>query len=162
MALDVIALAVLYTLRVLAGVAALSLTLTFWLLAFAMFLFLSLALAKRYAEIRDALERGRTGKTRGRDYEAADLAMIASLGAASGYLAVLVLALYIREQGTMALYANPEFLWLACPILLFWTTRVWMLTHRGQMHEDPVVFAVRDWVSYAAGAAFLLAFLAAT
>lgn len=162
MALDVIALAVLYTLRVLAGVAALSLTLTFWLLAFAMFLFLSLALAKRYAEIRDALERGRTGKTRGRDYEAADLAMIASLGAASGYLAVLVLALYIREQGTMALYANPEFLWLACPILLFWTTRVWMLTHRGQMHEDPVVFAVRDWVSHAAGAAFLLVFLAAS
>jgi 4-hydroxybenzoate polyprenyltransferase len=75
---------------------------------------------------------------------------------------VLVLALYIREQGTMALYANPEFLWLACPILLFWTTRVWMLTHRGQMHEDPVVFAVRDWVSHAAGAAFLLVFLAAS
>jgi len=162
MALDVISLAMLYTLRVIAGVAALSLTLTFWLLAFAMFLFFSLALAKRYAEIRDALERGRTGKARGRDYEAADLAMLASLGAASGYLAVLVLALYIREQGTMALYANPEFLWLACPVLLFWITRVWMLTHRGQMHEDPVVFAVRDWVSHASGILFLLTFLAAT
>lgn len=162
MALDVISLALLYTLRVIGGVAALSLTLTFWLLAFAMFLFFSLALAKRYAEIRDALERGRTGKARGRDYEAADLAMLASLGAASGYLAVLVLALYIREQGTMAMYANPEFLWLACPVLLFWITRVWMLTHRGQMHEDPVVFAVRDWVSHASGAVFLLTFLAAT
>jgi 4-hydroxybenzoate polyprenyltransferase len=162
MALDVISLALLYTLRVIAGVAALSLTLTFWLLAFAMFLFFSLALAKRYAEIRDALERGRTGKARGRDYETADLAMLASLGAASGYLSVLVLALYIREQGTMALYANPEFLWLACPVLLFWITRVWMLTHRGQMHEDPVVFAVRDWVSHASGILFLLTFLAAT
>ena len=162
MALDVIALAVLYTLRVIAGVAALSLMLTFWLLAFAMFLFLSLALAKRFAEIRDALERGRTGKTPGRDYETTDLAMISSLGAASGYLSVLVLALYIREQGTMALYAYPELLWLACPVLLFWITRVWMLTHRGQMHEDPVVFAARDGVSHLSGALFLLAFLAAS
>jgi 4-hydroxybenzoate polyprenyltransferase len=162
MALDVIALAILYTLRVIAGVVALSLTLTFWLLAFAMFLFLSLALAKRFAEIHDALERGRTGKTRGRDYETADLAMISSLGAASGYLSVLVLALYIREQATMALYSNPELLWLACPVLLFWITRVWLLAHRGQMHEDPVVFAVRDGVSHVSGAIFLLTFLAAT
>lgn len=162
MALDVIALAMLYTLRIFAGVAALSLTLTFWLLAFAMFLFLSLALAKRYAEVRDALERGRPGKTRGRDYDTTDLEMISSLGAASGYLAVLVLALYIREQSTVALYSNPEVLWLACPVLLFWITRVWMLTHRGQMHEDPVVFAARDWVSQAAGVIFLLTFLAAS
>jgi 4-hydroxybenzoate polyprenyltransferase len=162
MALDVIALAMLYTLRIFAGVAALSLTLTFWLLAFAMFLFLSLALAKRYAEVRDALERGRRGKTRGRDYDTTDLEMISSLGAASGYLAVLVLALYIREQSTVALYSNPEVLWLACPVLLFWITRVWMLTHRGQMHEDPVVFAARDWVSQAAGVIFLLTFLAAS
>lgn len=162
MALDVIALAMLYTLRIFAGVAALGLTLTFWLLAFAMFLFLSLALAKRFAEIRDALERGRPGKTRGRDYDTNDLEMISSLGAASGYQAVLVLALYIREQSTVALYSNPEVLWLACPVLLFWITRVWMLTHRGQMHEDPVVFAARDWVSQAAGVFFLLTFLAAS
>lgn len=162
MALDVIALAMLYTLRIFAGVAALSLTLTFWLLAFAMFLFLSLALAKRFAEVRDALERGRPGKTRGRDYDTNDLEMISSLGAASGYQAVLVLALYIREQSTVALYSNPEVLWLACPVLLFWITRVWMLTHRGQMHEDPVVFAARDWVSQAAGVFFLLTFLAAS
>jgi 4-hydroxybenzoate polyprenyltransferase len=162
MALDVIALAMLYTLRIFAGVAALSLTLTFWLLAFAMFLFLSLALAKRYAEVRDALERGRPGKTRGRDYDTTDLEMVSSLGAASGYQAVLVLALYIREQSTVALYSNPEVLWLACPVLLFWVTRVWMLTHRGQMHEDPVVFAARDWVSQAAGVMFLLIFSAAS
>lgn len=162
MSLDVISLAMLYTLRVIAGVAALGLALTFWLLAFATFLFLSLALAKRFAEIHDALERGQTGKTRGRDYETADIAMISSLGAASGYLAVLVLALYIREQATMDLYANPELLWLACPVLLFWITRVWILTQRGQMHEDPVVFAVRDWVSHLSGIVFLLVFLAAS
>lgn len=162
MAIDVIALAMLYTLRIFAGVAALNLTLTFWLLAFAMFLFLSLALAKRFAEIRDALERGRTGKTRGRDYDTRDLEMISSLGAASGYQAVMVLALYIHEQSTVALYNNPEFLWLACPVLLFWITRVWMLTHRGQMHEDPVVFAARDWISQVAGVMFLLIFLAAS
>ena len=162
MALDVIALAMLYTLRIFAGVAALNLKLTFWLLAFAMFLFLSLALAKRFAEIRDALERGRTGKTRGRDYDTRDLEMISSLGAASGYQAVMVLALYIYEQSTVALYSNPEFLWLACPVLLFWITRVWMLTHRGQMHEDPVVFAARDWISQVAGAIFLLIFLTAS
>ncbi len=161
-ALDVIALAMLYTLRVIAGVVALGLTLTFWLLAFATFLFLSLALAKRFAEIHDAIERGHTGKTRGRDYEPADIVMISSLGAASGYLSVLVLALYIREQATMELYANPEFLWLACPVLLFWITRVWILTQRGQMHEDPVVFAVRDWVSHLSGLVFLLIFLAAS
>ena len=161
-ALDVIALAMLYTLRVIAGVVALGLTLTFWLLAFATFLFLSLALAKRFAEIHDAIERGHTGKTRGRDYETADIVMISSLGAASGYLSVLVLALYIREQATMELYTNPEFLWLACPVLLFWITRVWILTQRGQMHEDPVVFAVRDWVSHLSGLVFLLIFLAAS
>lgn len=161
-ALDVIALAMLYVLRVIAGVVALGLTLTFWLLAFATFLFLSLALAKRFAEIHDAIERGHTGKTRGRDYETADIVMISSLGAASGYLSVLVLALYIREQATMELYTSPEFLWLACPVLLFWITRVWFLTQRGQMHEDPVVFAVRDWVSHLSGLVFLLIFLAAS
>ena len=162
MALDVIALAMLYTLRVFAGGAALQLTLTFWLLAFAMFLFLSLALAKRFAELRDALERGRTGKTRGRDYDPHDLEMIASLGAAAGYQSVMVLALYLREQSTITLYANPDIMWLACPILLFWITRVWMLTHRGQMHEDPVVFAARDWISQIAGVLFGLTFLAAS
>lgn len=162
MAIDVIVLAMLYTLRIFAGVAALGLTLTFWMLAFAMFLFLSLALAKRYAELQDAMERGMPGKTRGRDYEVRDLEMISSLGAASGYQAVLVLALYVREQSTVALYAWPDLLWLACPVLLFWVTRVWMLTRRGQMHEDPVVFAANDRVSLFAGATFFFIFLLAS
>lgn len=158
MAIDVIALAALYTLRIIAGAAAFGLELTFWILAFSMFIFLSLALVKRYAELREAKRKGDTGKTRGRGYYPADLEMISSLGASSGYLAVMVLALYIHDQATTRLYAHPQVIWLACPLLLFWITRVWMLTHRGQMHDDPVVFAIRDRISLVVGVLFGLVF----
>jgi 4-hydroxybenzoate polyprenyltransferase len=84
--------------------------------------------------------------------------MISSLGASSGYLAVMVLALYIHGQAASGLYAHPQVIWLACPLLLFWITRVWMLTHRGQMHDDPVVFAIRDRVSLIVGALFAVVF----
>ncbi|KPW63244.1 Uncharacterized protein ALO81_00745 [Pseudomonas cannabina] len=158
MAVDVIVLAMLYTTRILAGAAAFQLPLTFWILAFSMFLFLSLALVKRYAELRDARLREVDSKTRGRGYYPGDLNMIASLGASSGNLSVMVLALYIHEGTTVALYEHPHVIWLACPLLLFWITRVWMLTHRGMMNEDPVVFALRDRVSQGVGALFLLVF----
>ncbi len=158
MAVDVIVLAMLYTARIIAGVAAFSLTLTFWILAFSMFIFLSLAMVKRYAELRDARVREVTTLTRGRGYYPGDLDMVASLGASSGYLAVMVLALYIQDAKTTALYVTPHIIWLACPLLLFWVTRVWMLTHRGQMNEDPVVFAIRDRTSQLIGAVFLLMF----
>lgn len=158
MAVDVIALAALYTIRIIAGAAAFKLALTFWVLAFSMFMFLSLALVKRYAELHDARIKGITEKTRGRGYYPADLEMISSLGASSGYLAVMVLALYIHDQETAALYAHPQVIWLACPLLLFWVTRVWMLTHRGVMHDDPVVFAIRDRVSLVVGVLFGLVF----
>lgn len=158
MAVDVIVLAMLYTSRIIAGVAAFNLTLTFWILAFSMFIFLSLAMVKRYAELRDARVRDVTTMARGRGYYPGDLDMIASLGASSGYLAVMVLALYIQDAKTTALYVTPHVIWLACPLLLFWVTRVWMLTHRGQMNEDPVVFAIRDRTSQLIGAVFLLMF----
>ncbi|CAM3185192.1 hypothetical protein BZK31_17420 [Pseudomonas floridensis] len=158
MAVDVIVLAMLYTTRILAGAAAFSLPLTFWILAFSMFLFLSLALVKRYAELREARMREVEGKTRGRGYYPSDLDMIASLGASSGNLAVMVLALYIHEGATVALYRHPHVIWLACPLLLFWITRIWMLTHRGLMNDDPVVFAIRDRISQGIGALFLLVF----
>ncbi|AWA41237.1 UbiA family prenyltransferase [Pseudomonas sp. 22105] len=158
MALDVIALALLYTLRIIAGGAAFELELTVWMLAFSMFMFLSLALIKRYAELLLALNSGITGRTGGRDYFPADLAMLSSLGAASGYLAVMVLALYIHDGATTALYAHPRWIWLACPVLLLWITRIWLLTHRGRMNDDPVVFAVRDRLSLAMGAVFCLIF----
>lgn len=158
MAVDVIVLAMLYTSRIIAGVAAFNLTLTFWILAFSMFIFLSLAMVKRYAELRDARVREVTTMARGRGYYPGDLDMIASLGASSGYLAVMVLALYIQDAKTTALYVTPHVIWLACPLLLFWVTRVWMLTHRGLMNEDPVVFAIRDRTSQLIGAVFLLMF----
>jgi len=158
MAVDVIALALLYTVRIIAGAAAFSLPLTFWILAFSMFMFLSLALVKRYAELYEARKKGKTEKTRGRGYYPADLEMISSLGASSGYIAVMVLALYIHDQATANLYAYPQVIWVACPLLLFWITRVWMLTHRGEMHDDPVVFAIRDRVSLVVGIMFGLVF----
>jgi 4-hydroxybenzoate polyprenyltransferase len=158
MALDVIALALLYTLRIIAGGAAFELELTVWMLAFSMFIFLSLALVKRYAELQLALCNGITGKTGGRDYYPADLAMLSSLGAASGYLAVMVLALYIHDSTTVVLYSHPQLIWLACPLLLFWITRIWMLTHRGRMNQDPVVFALRDRLSLGMGVVFCLIF----
>ncbi len=151
---DVITLALLYTIRIIAGTFAFGVSLTFWMLAFSMFMFLSLALVKRYAELKDARRRGIKGKTRGRGYYPDDLEMIASLGAASGYLSVMVLALYIQEGTTIALYSHPEIIWAACPLLLFWVSRTWLLTHRGVMHDDPVVFALKDRVSLVVGALF--------
>nr|WP_154358354.1 UbiA family prenyltransferase [Duganella aquatilis] len=162
MALDAITLAGLYTLRLIAGGAAFGVPLTFWMLAFSMFMFLSLALVKRYAELRVARHRGDTHQARGRGYFPGDLEMIASLGAASGYLSVLVLALYTQDRATMALYRQPQLIWLACPLLLLWVTRIWMLTHRGEMHDDPVVFALKDRTSLVVGALFALIFWSAT
>ena len=158
MAIDVIALAMLYTVRIIAGAAAFELPLTFWILAFSMFMFLSLALVKRYSELKEARRKGHTEKTRGRGYYPADLEMISSLGASSGYLAVMVLALYIHDQARTGLYAHQQVIWLACPLLLFWITRLWMVTHRGHMHDDPVVFAIKDRVSLIVGALFGLVF----
>ena len=158
MMIDVMVLAALYTMRIIAGGAAFGLDLTFWILALSLFMFLSLAMVKRYAELHSAIDRGQVGQTPGRGYWPADMGMVAVLGAVSGYLAVLVLALYINDEGTAALYSHAEWIWLAVPLLLFWVSRIWMLAHRGEMHEDPLVFAVRDRVSLVVGALFLLVF----
>ncbi|MES2823710.1 MAG: UbiA family prenyltransferase [Pseudomonadota bacterium] len=158
MVVDVIALASLYTIRIIAGVFAFNINLTFWMLAFSMFIFLSLALVKRFAELHEARLEGKTTKTRGRGYFPDDLEMISSLGASSGYLAVMVLALYIQDLSTITMYAHPKFIWLACPLLLFWVSRTWMLAHRGQMHDDPVVFAIKDRTSIFVGILFGLIF----
>lgn len=161
MVVDVITLATLYTLRILAGGAAVGLSVSFWLLAFSMFMFLSLALIKRYAELHHLRGRGSKEKARGRGYEAADLDMLASLGAAAGYMSVMVLALYINDGNTVRLYRHPQFIWLACPLMLTWITRAWMIAHRGRMHDDPVLFAVKDRASLLIAAAVALVFWAA-
>lgn len=139
-AIDVVTLAILYTLRIIAGAAAFNILLTAWILAFAIFIFLSLALVKRYTELNYAQLMAENIKLKGRGYYANDLSMIAALGAAAGYLSVMVLALYINSPQVAKLYSHIEIIWLACPILLFWITRIWLLAHRGEVHSDPVVF----------------------
>jgi 4-hydroxybenzoate polyprenyltransferase len=158
--LDVMLLGGLYTLRVLAGVAASHVRFSTWLLAFSMFLFLSLAFLKRYAELSD-LQGGATEGVARRGYLRGDREWLGSMGGASGYLSVLVLALYINSAEVMALYRNPLLLWLICPLLLFWISRMWLLAHRGRIDQDPIVAAVRDPASYAVGALVALVLYAA-
>lgn len=144
--LDVIVLAMLYTTRILAGGAAIGAPPSFWLLAFSMFIFLSLAMIKRYTELLAAVKRGKVSAS-GRGYDVEDIPLIQSLGGSSGYLAVLVLALYVDSTASQALYRHPHYLWLLCPLLLYWISRAWAIAHRGIMHDDPVVFAVKDNLS---------------
>jgi 4-hydroxybenzoate polyprenyltransferase len=146
--LDAFVLAGLYSIRILAGAAAVQVPLSHWLLAFSLFMFLSLALAKRHAEL-SALA-GRDGDAaRGRGYRASDRDIVGMLGCASGFASIIVFALYITSGDMLALYANPRWLWMILPLMLYWISRVWLLAHRGQLDEDPVLFAVRDPVSLA-------------
>jgi 4-hydroxybenzoate polyprenyltransferase/phosphoglycolate phosphatase-like HAD superfamily hydrolase len=158
---DVLVLAGLYTLRIIAGAAAISVPLSFWLLTFSMFIFLSLALVKRFSELLAAKQSGHAGLVRGRGYIPEDLGVVSSMGIASGYISVLVLALYIQDSYTSVLYKHPQLIWLACPLMLFWISRVWLITHRGDMHSDPIVFAVRDKASLGLAFCFGLIFLLA-
>jgi 4-hydroxybenzoate polyprenyltransferase len=146
--LDVVVLAGLYTIRIIGGAVAIGSVLSFWLLAFSMFTFLSLAMVKRYTELGVLLANSRS-EASGRGYNVEDLPLIQSLGAASGYIAVLVLALYINSPESLALYHRPQVLWLLCPLLLYWMSRFWVIAHRGEMNDDPVVFAALDRISQA-------------
>ncbi len=146
MLFDVLVLAGLYTLRIIAGSAALAIPRSFWLLAFSVFLFFSLALVKRYVELAD-MGAGADTKDRGRGYRAADLETLSQFGISSGMMAVLVLALYIDSPTVKDLYGHPEMIWLLCPLMLYLICRVWILARRGEMHEDPIMFAIRDWRS---------------
>ncbi len=149
--IDVLLLATLYTVRILAGAAAIAVTVSFWLLALSMFLFLSLALVKRYSELLTLRSRGEESAA-GRGYRAVDLESLAQMGAASGYLAVLVLALYINSEEIRLLYQHPAVVWLLCPLLLYLISRVWLLARRDELHEDPLVFVARDRHSLAVAA----------
>jgi 4-hydroxybenzoate polyprenyltransferase len=158
--LDVILLAGLYTLRVLAGVAATGVRFSTWLLAFSMFLFLSLAFLKRYAEL-NGFEGGERETLRRRGYQRRDREWLGAMGGASGYLSVLVLALYVNSDEVVRLYRAPPLLWLICPLLLYWIGRMWLLAYRGQIHEDPIIATVRDPLSYLLGALVALVLLLA-
>ncbi len=149
--LDVIVLAQLYTVRVYGGGAATGVAPSHWLLTFSLFLFLSLALVKRFTELRLMSQTEGKG-LHGRGYWVTDLEHVSSIGTASGLLAVLVLALYISSKEVLLLYTHADVLWLVCPVMLYWISRVWMLAYRSQMDDDPVVFAVKDPKSYAMAA----------
>lgn len=144
--IDVITLASLHTLRVIAGTVAIQAQWSFWLLAFSMFIFFSLAMAKRVAELKNLMKSGRTD-TIGRDYHVDDIPVLLSMGVSSGTAAVLVIALYINGEKVQRLYESPFYLWLICPIMMYWITYVWIKTSRGLMNEDPLVFAVSNRTS---------------
>lgn len=156
--IDVLTLAILYTLRLIAGGAATGIHLSFWLLALSMSLFLSLAMAKRCAELI-LMQNGQSGGG-GRGYAASDLDALKSLGTAAGYTSVVILALYINSPDITNHYEHPAWIWLLCPVVLYWISRIWLKTMGGQMTDDPIVFAARDTgsrICVALGAAIVIA-----
>ena len=149
--LDVLVLTALYCVRIVAGGLATATFVSPWLLAFSMFLFLSLALVKRYTELRRLRATPGSNLVMGRGYQPEDVDLLRTVGPVSGYLAALVLALYINSEAASRLYRSPIVLWLIVPILIYWITRIWLLANRGSVHDDPVVFATEDRVTYFVG-----------
>jgi 4-hydroxybenzoate polyprenyltransferase len=144
---DVLVLGGLYTIRIVAGAVATGVVLSSWLLIFSLFIFLSLGLAKRYTDLRAQRDSGKT-EVAGRGYHPSDLEYVSSLGVASGYISTLVFSLYISSDKVAGLYRHPQVLWAFVVLLLYWISRVWLIAHRGQLHHDPIIFALKDRVSY--------------
>jgi 4-hydroxybenzoate polyprenyltransferase len=144
--MDVCVLAALHTLRIIAGTLAVGAQWSFWLLAFSMFFFLSLAIAKRVSELEN-IKRENKSNPSARGYETSDINMLTSAGISAGYISILVIALYINSSKVSSIYNTPEILWFICPLLLYWIGRLWIITSRGNMHEDPIVFGLRDRTS---------------
>jgi 4-hydroxybenzoate polyprenyltransferase len=140
---DVITLACLYGMRLAAGALTISVPLSPWFVAFSVFFFLCLAIVKRCTEMIDRIAKG-TGDPKGRGYIQRDLPMLEAMAAGTGYVAIMVFALYINNPSVTALYRAPEYLWAICLVLFYWISRILLLTHRGEMHDDPVVFATTD------------------
>lgn len=158
--IDCITLAILYTLRIIAGASIIQTTLSFWLLAFSFFLFLSLAFIKRYVELnlncRDELSGSyRQEKIYGRGYISSDISIIQNLGITSGYASVIVLSLYLNSETVAKLYEFPEFLWGEVPLLLLWISWAWIKAHRNEMDDDPLIFAFKDRTSQLIGIGFV-------
>ncbi|MDM0045925.1 UbiA family prenyltransferase [Variovorax dokdonensis] len=143
---DVFSLASLYTIRVVAGAAATGLPLSLWILSFSLFIFLSLALAKRYVELSGTPAEVMQ-MARDRNYHLSDVPLVLAGGVAAGQMAALLLCLYLQDQQMLERYAQPHALWILVPVFLFWIMRIWLKAVRHALHDDPVVFAARDWVS---------------
>ena len=144
--LDVITIAVLHTVRIIGGTLVIGAAHSFWLLTFSLFIFTSFALAKRVSELTN-LKRENRKEASGRGYTVADLPLLTSAGISAGYVSVLVIALYINSDKVLENYSRPEILWILCPGFLYWIGRLWLITSRGKMHEDPIVFVLKDKVS---------------
>ncbi|MBS0319250.1 MAG: UbiA family prenyltransferase [Proteobacteria bacterium] len=157
---DVLALAALYTLRIMAGGAATGLPVSPWLLSFAMFVFFGLALLKRYVELADP-DVDATTTARARGYRGDDRIAVGMLGIGGGFMAVVILALYVSSADVVALYARPAWLWGLCVLLCYWECRAWLIAFRGDMHDDPVAFALTDPVSLVVAAAMAACVVAA-
>lgn len=147
MLIDVLLLAALYTIRIVAGAYAIEVPLSSWLLGFSMFIFLSLALVKRCTELM-AMQRLSREKMKGRDYRVSDYPMLSMMGVAAGYISILVLALFISSPETASKYTYPVLLWLLCPLMAYWLSRLWLKTSRGEMHDDPLIFSLKDQASW--------------
>lgn len=158
MIVDAITLALLYTLRILAGAAVISVVVSEWLLMFSLFFFLSLAFMKRYIELTEFGQKTLSG----RGYASTDIDVLLSVGTTSGFLSVLVLALYITSPSVLVLYKTPNILWLLCPLMIYWITRVWFLAKRGKVSHDPIVFAATDVRSFVVAFIFALVLFLAT
>lgn len=156
---DVILLAAFYSLRVLIGGAATGIVVSRWLLAFSSFLFISLALAKRYADLTRAVSNDEEAPD-GRSYRTGDREVLLSLGTSSGLISVLVFALYLNSAQVTQLYSKTDPLWLICALLMYWIGRMWLLAHRGEIDDDPIVTAATDPASYIVAAAAALTVLA--
>ena len=157
--LDVLLLASFYVLRIFIGSVATGIPISPWFMAFSLFLFLSLALVKRISEL--VIMKAENSFPAGRSYTTVDQALLLNFGASSGYLSVLVLALYLNGNLVQSLYLYPSLLWGICPILLFWLSRLWLLAGRGQVHSDPIVFAITDRVSWLAALLVVIIWCAA-
>lgn len=144
---DVFILALLYSVRIFAGAIAIKVELSFWLIAFSTFIFLSLAFIKRFSELIQISTEQNLSK-RGRQYFKGDLVLLQTMGVASGFLSVVVFSLYINSSEVVKLYAQPKLLWAISLVFLFWISRIWLLTIRGEVDEDPIVFAIKDKTSY--------------
>ncbi len=148
--IDVLLLSALYTLRILAGAAAVRVPVSPWMAAFSIFFFFSLALVKRFSELENLRLRGAI-PANGRGYRVQDLEQLRSFGTASAYASILIFALYINNPEVGQLYRHPHRLWLMTPVLLWWLSRIWLKASRAELEEDPVVFALTDRASLLAG-----------
>ena len=159
--IDVLLLAGFYTARLLAGAVAAQVPISFWLLAFSIFLFLSLAILKRCTEMR-MVDNDQHTLIPGRGYSSQDEPLLFSMGITSGYLSVVVIALYIHSEEVTRLYTSPQVLWIVCPLVLYWISRMWLKTARNMMDDDPIIFAMRDKVSLVTGLLLVLVMMLAT